>query len=155
MVDDDSNDLGLNMKEMKIVRQERKKRIINHMLCQTFLTVNDRALNNEGEKNWCRRLLQTSPENFEFRDDNTLPFITVRDRYINFPSFERNLYCSLDYDMLILIICVINLIDQQLNNPVVAICLSYLIERVFRLLRRWLGERNLVRTTFVDKNFLL
>ena len=57
--------------------------------------------------------------------------------------------------MMILIICFINLIDSRLNNPVLAICLSYLIERILRYLRNFLGERNIVAKTFVDDRFLL
>lgn len=62
---------------------------------------------------------------------------------------------QLDYDMLILIICFINLIDRQLNNPVVAIFLSYLIERALRWLHGFLGEKNIVKKTMTDDCFLI
>jgi len=57
--------------------------------------------------------------------------------------------------MLILIICFINLIDQKLNNPIVAIFLSYLIERFLRWLHRFLSDKNIVKKTFTDASFLL
>ena len=100
--------------------------------------------------------MHTHPTSFQFKaEDTKTPFSLVRDRNANFPAFERHLYCHLDYDMMILIICFINLIDSRLNNPVLAICLSYLIERILRYLRNFLGERNIVAKTFVDDRFLL
>ena len=153
---EDVDDQGLSQNEVKIVRQERKKRIINHMLCQTFNMIDERKLNTNTTKSCWERLVQSMPANFVFNvDDTKVPFHLVADSNPNFPSFERNLYCHLDYDMLILIICFINLIDQKLQNPVLAICLSYLIERGLRALHGFLGEKNIVKKTFIDDCFLL
>ena len=96
-----------------------------------------------------------SPASFVFEDEPKTPFTLVADGNPNFPCFERCLYMKLDYDMLILIICFINLIDQQLNNPVVAIFLSYLIERTLRWLHGFLGEKNIVKKTYTDDCFLI
>lgn len=153
---EDLDDQGLTQEEVRIIQEERKKRIVNHMLCKTFYTADERKLNFTTEKSWWERLVHTHPTNFQFKaEDTKTPFSLVRDRNANFPAFERHLYCHLDYDMMILIICFINLIDSRLNNPVLAICLSYLIERILRYLRNFLGERNIVAKTFVDDRFLL
>ena len=150
------NDQGLREKEMQIVRQERKKRIINHMLCTTFHQVNEKGFENIVEKSCWRRLMLSAPERFEFKDkDITVPFHLVRDEYDKFPTYERNLYCMLDYDMLILAVCVTFLIDWKTDNPMVALCVSYAIERFFRFLRSWLGEGNLAKKTFTDECFLV
>ena len=132
--DDDVNEQGLNPKEMKIVRQERKKRIINHMLCQTINMVDFKKFNNITTKSWWERLMHTAPSVFTFdaNDKAGVPFHLVRDSSDKFPSFERNLYGSLDYDLLILIIGYVNLLDQLTGNPMLAICLAYFIERFFR-----------------------
>ena len=87
--------------------------------------------------------------------NQNVPFHLVHDTNEKYPSFERNLFCFLDYDVLILIICFINLIDQLLDNPMVAIVTSYFIERFFRWLRATLGEKNIVRSTYIDECFLL
>ena len=79
----------------------------------------------------------------------------MRDKNINFPSFEKHLYCYLDYDIIILIICMFNLIDMKLNNPMLAIVISYFVERVLRALRAFIGEKNLVSKTYTDDCFLL
>ena len=54
----------------------------------------------------------TAPSTFIFSDDeNKVPFSLVKDKFENYPSFERQLYCHLDYDIVILMICYINLIE--------------------------------------------
>ena len=89
--------------------------------------------------------MHTAPEAFQFQEQDTkTPFHLVRDKNINFPAFERHLFCFLDYDLVILIICLINLIDMKLNNPMLAICISYFVERFLRWLRAFIGEKNLV-----------
>lgn len=156
-MENELNEQGLSTNEVKIVRQERKKRIVNHMLCQTFHLVDEKKFNNITVKTWWERLVQSSPLSFAFgnEDPNQVPFHLVRDKDIKFPAFERHLYCHLDYDMLILIICFVNLIDQLTNNPMLAICVAYFIERFFRWLRGFLGEKNIVKKTYTDDCFLL
>jgi len=98
----------------------------------------------------------TAPAAFQFSaDNNQTPFHLVRDKNEKFPGFERNLYCHLDYDMLILIIGYINLIDLTTQNPMLAICIAYFIERFFRLLRAYLGEKNLSKKTYTDECFMI
>lgn len=63
---DETNDQGLTQKETKIVRQERKKRIVNHMLCETVRQVDDRQVNLVSDKSWWERLVHTAPAAFQF-----------------------------------------------------------------------------------------
>ena len=54
----------------------------------------------------------TAPSTFEFsQDEGKVPFHLVRDKFENYPSFERQLYCHLDYDIVILMICYISLLE--------------------------------------------
>ena len=128
------------------------------MLCKTFHLVDEKKPNNITPKSWCERLMLTAPSAFVFneRDDGAkAPFHLVRDPTPNMPSFERNLYCHLDYDLLILLICLINLIDYKTENPMAAICVGYFVERFLKWLRFWLGEKNLVKKTYTDSSFML
>ena len=44
---------------------------------------------------------------------------------------------------------------MKLNNPMLAICISYFVERFLRWLRYFVGEKNLVAKTYTDDCFLL
>ena len=79
---DELNEQGMNQKEVKIIREERKKRIMNHMLCQTFHLIDEKRFNNISEKNRCERLLMTAPANFSLDsvDETKAPFHLVRDK---------------------------------------------------------------------------
>ena len=79
---DELNEQGMNQKEVKIIREERKKRIMNHMLCQTFHLIDEKRFNNITEKNRCERLLMTAPANFSLDsvDETKSPFHLVRDK---------------------------------------------------------------------------
>lgn len=128
------------------------------MLCSTVHKVDERRPNNITPKSWWENLMLTAPSAFEFNETKEgaqTPFHLVKDPTVNMPAFERNLYCHLDYDMLILMICVINLIDYRTENPMVAICVAYFVERFFKWLRFTLGEKNLVKKTFTDSSFML
>ena len=61
---EETNDEGLTQKEQKIVQEERKKRIVNHMLCETVRQVDDRQANLVSEKSWWERLMLTAPAAF-------------------------------------------------------------------------------------------
>ena len=61
---DDLDEQGLSQSEIKIVRQERKKRIINHMLCQTFHMADERKLNNITQKSCWESLVDSHPAAF-------------------------------------------------------------------------------------------
>ena len=107
------------------------------------------------EKSWWERLVHTHPSEFQFSAAPTYPFTLIRDLSDKYPAFERSLYCHLDYDMLIMIICWVNLLDQLTQNPMLAVCISYFIERGFRWLRGYLGEKNIAKKTITDDCFLL
>lgn len=107
-------------------------------------------------KNYWERLMDMAPETFKFEDNVNKPaFQLVVDAFDKYPTFERTLYCYLDYDLVIFMICMIAVVEKELENPMVAIFIAYLCERFFMVLRRFLGERNLVKKTFTSESFLL
>ena len=79
----------------------------------------------------------------------------MRDPHVKYPGFERNLYCHLDYDILIMLIGYIIVIDNRTGNPMLAIFVAYIIERIFRLLRSFIGQKNIAKKTFSDECFML
>ena len=79
----------------------------------------------------------------------------VQDSSEPYPTLERWLYCSLDYDILMVEILFWYLFDTTLGNPMLAIALTYCVERFFRWLRATLGENNLSQKAMVDDRFLL
>lgn len=100
--------------------------------------------------------MHTAPEAFQLTDkNNDTPFTLVQDVAEKYPAYERHLYCYLDYDLMILMIGYISLIDIVSQNPMLAICVAYFIERFFRWLRHYLGEKNLAKKTITDECFLL
>lgn len=140
------------------MREERKKRIINYVLCTTFHLSDDRKQNIIATKKWWERLVHTAPSAFKFSSGSTsndTPFTLVQDVQEKYPMFERHLYCHLDYDMIILMIGYISLIDIVTQNPMLAITVAYFIERFFRFLRGYLGEKNIVKKTLTSDVFLL
>ena len=69
---------------MKIVREERKKRIINYMLCKTFYMSDDRNQGTVTTKTLTERLMHTSPSQFSFNSHAT-PYTLVQDVYEKYP----------------------------------------------------------------------
>lgn len=86
-----------------------------------------------------------------------VPFTLVRDFSDFFPSFQENLYKSLDWDLVHLYILYFFLFDGLLagKNPMLAIFLTYVVERVLLKIRQDLGGSNLTKKTLVDERFLL
>lgn len=87
-----------------------------------------------------------------YQDNNY--FKLIQDDSENFPSFESLMYCDLDYQMVLINILWFYLFDYYTYNPLLAITLTYVIERLFRYIRVRVGEANLVKKTMVDGSFL-
>lgn len=86
--------------------------------------------------------------------------LMVADGSDKWPSYRNILYCSMDYDILILQILLFTLFDVIPDNGVplntlTSMLFIYLIERAMREFRAWLGERNLHRKTLTDQRFLI
>ena len=154
------------MMERDIARIEAKKRKINYMLIDTFAKVDARKPDNIATQGRCDRLLGRAPQSFNPHDrDPRVPFVLVRDPTENAPAFEANLYCSLDVDLVQLMCLWWFFFDSIFayskhgrldanGNPMLAVALTYVVERILRWLRATLGESNLVRKTFTDERFL-
>lgn len=65
------------------------------------------------------------------------------------------MYCSLDYQLVILYILVFSLFDRVTGSSLVAIFIVYVVEKVLWKTRAFLGERNLSKKTFIDDRFLI
>jgi hypothetical protein len=65
------------------------------------------------------------------------------------------MYCSLDYQLVILYILVFSLFDRVTGSSVVAVFIVYVVEKVLWKMRGLLGERNLSKKTLIDDRFLI
>jgi len=81
-------------------------------------------------------------------------FILLQDLGEDSLCFEKWLYCYLDYDMVVAMILYWYMFDYIFNNPLLAVALTYAVERFFRWLRAELGEANLAKKAMVDDRFL-
>ena len=120
---------------------------------------------NVAEKTACQRLRQLPPDTFNatLKEQNPkVPFVLVRDKQENAPTFEQNLYCALDVDLVQLMALWWFFFESVTgdpttgnnSDPMLAVALTYLVERFLRWLRASLGENNLVNKTFTDERFL-
>lgn len=65
------------------------------------------------------------------------------------------LYCSLDYQNLILFILVFSLFDRITGNSIISIMITYMVEKLLKQLRDILSEKNLSNKTLIDERFLI
>ena len=95
-------------------------------------------------------MLQLPPESFNatLSDKNPkVPFVLVRDKQENAPTFEKTLYCALDIDIVQVMAlwwfffesASGNAQTGNNSNPMLAVALTYLVERFLKWLRASLG----------------
>ena len=65
------------------------------------------------------------------------------------------MYCSLDYQLVILYILVFSLFDRVTGSSVVAVFIVYVVEKALWKMSGLLGERNLSKKTLIDDRFLI
>jgi hypothetical protein len=65
------------------------------------------------------------------------------------------MYCSLDYQLVILYILVFSLFDRVTGSSLVAVFIVYVVEKLLWKMRSILGERNLSKKTLIDDRFLI
>jgi hypothetical protein len=81
--------------------------------------------------------------------------MVVEDPDERYPSFEHVLYCSLDYSLLILYIMFFILIEALVKqNSLLSMFIVYIIERIFRKIRKDFGRYQMCKKTYVDSCFL-
>ena len=148
-----------------ITKKENRRRSLNDFLTKLFHQVDVRQPANVALKTRCQRLRQLPPDTFNtlLNDkDPKVPFVVVRDQQENAPTFEKTLYCALDWDLVQLMALWWFFFESVTgdpqtgnnSNPMLAVALTYLVERFLRWLRASLGESNLVTKTFTDDRFL-
>ena len=104
----------------------------------------------------CQRLCKKVPEQVDVHaSEGRSPFWLVRDPFASYPNFERMLYMSLDFELVLLYIMWFLTLETYTNNAVLSIALVYCIEKLFLKLRRFLGQRNLVKKSMFDSRFLM
>jgi len=102
------------------------------------------------ERTCLQRLLRQVPDIYDQngKPDLSPPFTLVKDPH--WPSFENFLYGSLDFQMVLLYILWWFLIENYTQNPVLALGIVYLIERLYKFIRAYAGEKNFVKKSYVD-----
>ena len=113
---------------------------MNLMLCKTFRRVQDQHPANIHKVTACESLCGQTPAAFVITEkDPPYPYHLARDPAENSPRFERNLYCDLDVDIIILIALWWYLIDTLTGNPMIAVAIVYLGENFLKYIRAELG----------------
>jgi hypothetical protein len=83
-----------------------------------------------------------------------LPYV-IADFFSSWPSFTSTMYCSLDYQLVILYILVFSLFDRVTGSSVVAVFIVYVVEKILWKMRGIMGENNLSKKTLIDERFLI
>ena len=110
------------------------------MLCETFRRVQDQHPANIHKTTRCESLLEQTPAGSVITDKAPpIPSHLSRDPAENSPRFERNLYCHLDVDIIMLIALWWFLIDTLTGNPMLAVAIVYLGENFLKYIRAELG----------------
>jgi Meckelin (Transmembrane protein 67) len=85
--------------------------------------------------------------------------VLFKDKWMNFSNF---LLCGLDFDFLMLDVCMVTLIDliawqdSTLRSRLMLGCLiAYIVDSLLISLRRYSGRRNLASHTLADERFLI
>ncbi len=65
------------------------------------------------------------------------------------------MYCSLDYQLVILYCLIFSLFDRVTGSSLIAVFIIYVVEKVLHKLRAYLGEKNLSKKTLIDDRFLI
>lgn len=106
------------------------------------------------ERSACERLIQSMPTRVNLSIANGLPYM-VRDYFSKWPSFTSMMYCSLDYQNLILFILFFSLFDRLTDSSIISLAIIYLIEKFLCFLRSKLSEGNISKKTLIDERFFI
>jgi hypothetical protein len=127
--------------------------MVNQLFCFVFNMIDSHAAAFD-QKTYMQRLLKQAPNSYDF-DKMDSPCVLVQDSFLNSPNYEEFLYCYLDYDIVIVEILWWFFFDKILGNPMIAVALTYLVERLLRYIRGKWGEKNISKKTKVDQAFLI
>lgn len=79
----------------------------------------------------------------------------VRDYFAKWPSFTSILYCSLDYQIVIIFIMFFSVFDRASGSSIISIGIIYIIEKLLKMFRNWMGASNLSKKTLIAESFLM
>lgn len=126
------------------------------MLISEFDKVQNKDVDVILDHTCCQRLCKRVPEQVDIHaTEGRTPFWLVRDPYASYPNFEKMLYMSLDFELVLLYIMWFLFFEEYTENPLLAIALVYIMEKGLKQLRKVLGQRNLVRKSMFDARFLM
>ena len=83
-----------------------------------------------------------------------IPYL-IKDYFASWPSFTKVLYCSLDYENVILFIMLFNLFDRVTGSSIIAVTIVYFVEKVLSTIRAYLSKGNIAKKTLVDERFFV
>jgi|LauGreDrversion4_2_1035121.scaffolds.fasta_scaffold59079_1 hypothetical protein len=83
-----------------------------------------------------------------------IPYL-IKDYFSSWPSFTKVLYCSLDYENVILFIMLFNLFDRVTGSSIIAVTIVYFVEKVLSTIRAYLSKGNIAKKTLVDERFFV
>lgn len=78
------------------------------------------------------RLVKMMPERVNLSSTaNSIPYL-VRDFFSKWPSFTSILYCSLDYQIVILFIMFFSVFDRITGSSIISVGIIYIIEKFLK-----------------------
>ncbi len=83
-----------------------------------------------------------------------IPYL-IKDYFSSWPSFTKVLYCSLDYENVILFIMLFNLFDRVTGSSIIAVTIVYFVEKVLSTIRAYLSKGNIAKKTLIDERFFV
>ena len=137
-----------------IKEHEIKKLALSTKLKQYINLVEQKPAEYVMERTACERLVKMMPTRVNLGAINGVPYL-IRDYFSKWSSFTNILYCSLDYQNVILFILFFSLFDRLTGNSIISLAIIYLIEKMLKYCRHYLSERNLSRKTLIDERFLI
>lgn len=141
--------------ENQIKKEESTRALMNYMLTSKFQKTQENAKFMIQPRHILERLFKSVPDAFnpEGKAENE-QFYLVQDSSDKNPSYENILYCTLDYQIVLMSALWFYLFDKVTKNSMAAIFLTYCVERIIRFIRAEKGAKNLSKKTMIDSAFL-
>jgi hypothetical protein len=144
----------MSPEEVQISIEEDKRLKLNKRLTDAFSKAQTADVRPIVEREWYERLFKSVPQSFDPVSSKD-KLMLVQDASENFPTFEGMLYCELDYQIVLLNILWFYFFDHWTGNSMLAITLTFCIERILRWVRTTWGEKNLSKKTFISDAFFV
>ena len=86
------------------------------------------------ERGFLERLVKSVPTTINMQAMTSIPYL-VRDYFSKWPSYTTILYCSLDYQIVIMFILLFSLFDRVTGSSIISIAIIYIIEKFLKYFR--------------------